>query len=330
MAGKAVNKFQDVLATIKGLEENQQDREAVLALGEKYPELRDGWLRQSDYSKKMDEVSAQNKEWESKVARYEEEMEELPKLKEFQAQMSEWWKENWEPEAYGKDEKGNPLGATKRELKKDELLAEQTSRIEELQKQIDSGEDMNFDEITKYLNGEIEKRGFVSQDTLNKRFSEGEAGVKDLMSKTTEGLSHLVTKGPKIAVRHFREFQEDLEINDVVDFATKNGFNDLEKAYESFVSPKMKEREQAARVAEIEAAKKEARDQALKEVGMNPEKPGLVNDEPEMSSFQRFVAGGKSKEESVVPDDVPFNGKGLISQHAAANWDKRGASGDRA
>ncbi len=47
----AVNSFDDILNSLVG---DADDREVLGSLASKYPEIKQGWLRQADYSRKLD------------------------------------------------------------------------------------------------------------------------------------------------------------------------------------------------------------------------------------------------------------------------------------
>lgn len=308
----AKNKFEELLASINGLED--QDRQALLNVTEKHPELRDGWLRQNEFSRNMDDLTKQRKEFDGERKQHETILAEHPRYKEYHERMQKWWDQTWVPDAYGKDN-----GATKRELEKDALIKQLQSQVEV---------EMTFEDLNKEVSRLMDERKFVGQESFEKALAEKEAGVREYLDRNITGMSQLVVKGPKVAVKHFREFNEELDLDELVKFANDNKIADVEQAYNRMVEPKIKEREAKGWEAKVEQAKVEAREQALKEAGMTSGKLPTDTTGPEMSHFQRFISKTKGEEEGktqrVVPDDVEF-GRGHVAQYAAPIYEKRAA-----
>lgn len=299
------NKFEELLASIV---QDENDRKVVLEVGGKYPELRDGWLRQSDYSKNMDSLKKEQTEFKEKVS--------------YADSMSNWWKENWINDAYG-----DGKGATKRELEKDNLIAE-------LQKQISVGGEVTFEDLNKYLEETSKNKGWVSQETFNKALTEKETLVNkafdDKLSNALANISHLMTKGPQLATRHLKDFGEVLDIESLTKLAVEKKLPTLDDAYQEMYRPQFEERAKKDLEAKLAAAREEGRKDALK---VNAAQPPVDSGSPDMSAFQRFVQGVKPTEGEqngrVVSDDVPF-GKGHIAAQAAREYDRRAAEANAA
>lgn len=284
------NAFDEMLASFQW--EEDADREAVLTLAEKYPDLKGGWLRQSDYSRKQDELKAQREEMQAAL--------------EYAEQSRKWHQENWVPDAYGENN-----GATKRELEKD-------AELQRLQQQLEAGEEVNFEQVQQLVNDQIEKRGYLSQESFEKALAEKEAGVNDLLGRTVDRLVQL----PSLAVDHYKTFDEKLDTDALLTFATEHKEYDLKKAYAQMVEPQMKEREANARKDEIEEAKKQAREEALNEIGVSEDKLPTDSGSPAMGHLQARLTGnpdGDKGSGQTVSDEVPF-GRGHIAAQAARNF----------
>lgn len=124
MAGTA--SFDDILGS---LVTDESDRAVLSELAVKYPEVKNGWLRQSDYSRKLDsfrDIEREAQTYKGKVGEWEG-----------------WAKENWDFEA------NRP---------KMEVFWER--KAQELESKV--GTEMTFDDITKA----IKEQGLVSKPDL--------------------------------------------------------------------------------------------------------------------------------------------------------------------
>lgn len=164
----AVNSFDEVLNSLVG---DPDDREVLESLSTKYPEIKNGWLRQSDYSRKLDSF----RDTEKKVEAW-----------------NKWAEENWDKEN----------NAPKMEVY-------WRNRAQELESQ--AGTDMTFDEIKNFTEGLMTERGVMTktdfESAINSKAQEIDKGFQGsayfsavIAEKTAEHLSEF---GKPLKVREF-------------------------------------------------------------------------------------------------------------------------------
>lgn len=164
----AVNSFDEVLNSLVG---DPDDREVLENLSTKYPEIKNGWLRQSDYSRKLDSF----RDTEKKVEAW-----------------NKWAEENWD-----KDNNAPKMEIYWR------------NRAQELESQ--AGTDMTFDEIKNFTEGLMTERGVMTktdfESAINNKAQEIDKGFQGsayfsavIAEKTAEHLSEF---GKPLKVREF-------------------------------------------------------------------------------------------------------------------------------
>jgi hypothetical protein len=154
---------------------------------------------------------------------------------------------------------------------------------------------------------------FVSPDQLNNSF----AGVEYLYSTVTP-----------LLFKHKDEFGEVLKPADLIKYANDNGIRDLEKAYEQQVSAKRQEIQTQKHAAEIEKVKKEAAEEALKNVRMGQQ--GNMPVDQGSSQMGHLEARIKGTEEdraelAKIPESAQL-GKGMLGRFAAQEYMKEQAT----
>lgn len=164
----AVNSFDEIL---NGLVSDSDDREVLEALASKYPDIKNGWLRQSDYSRKLDSF----RDTEKKVEAW-----------------NKWAEENWDTEN----------NAPKMEIY-------WRNKAQELESQV--GTDMTFDEIKNFTDNFLTERGVMTKNdfesAINSKAAEIDKGFQGsayfsavIAEKTAEHLSEF---GRPLKVREF-------------------------------------------------------------------------------------------------------------------------------
>jgi hypothetical protein len=287
------NAFDDLLASFG----DDSDRQVITGLAEKYPVLRDSVLMRADYSRQSDELKA--------------ERERLKAEADYAAAMKQWREANWVDNAYG-----DGKGALKRELEKDARIQELETLKTDLETRIQVGDEVTFNDLSTHLDKFAQDKKFVSQDALKAEIDQRAAGVKQTVDQQLAGFAHIALKAPRLAVRHYQKFNEELDTDGLVDFASKNGFTDLDAAYNAQIADRVKEIEAKKHAEEIEAAKAAAKAEALKEFG--DRQPARMPDDttgPEMSGhfFQR-INGARDEKEAADP---PL---GRIAATLGKNW----------
>lgn len=164
----AVNSFDEIL---NGLVSDSDDREVLEALASKYPDIKNGWLRQSDYSRKLDSF----RDTEKKVEAW-----------------NKWAEDNWDAEN----------NAPKMEIY-------WRNKAQELESQV--GTDMTFDEIKNFTDNFLTERGVMTKNdfesAINSKAAEIDKGFQGsayfsavIAEKTAEHLSEF---GRPLKVREF-------------------------------------------------------------------------------------------------------------------------------
>jgi hypothetical protein len=287
------NAFEELLASLP----EEGDRQAMTGLAEKYPVLRESVLLRSDYSRSMDELKAEKQRLQAEA--------------DYAAQMKAWREANWVDNAYG-----DGVGALKRELEKDAQIAELAQAKTELEARIQVGDEVTFNDLNTHLDKFAQDKKFVSQETLQSEIDKRASGVKQTVDQQLAGFAHIALKAPRLAVRHFQKFNEELDTDGLVDFASKNGFTDLDAAYNAQISDRVREAEATKHAAELAEAEKRGRELAAKEMAeKSPARMPDDTDGPEMSGtfFQR-INGARNKEEEADP---PL---GRIAATKAREW----------
>lgn len=238
----AKNPFDEVLELVT----DDGDKKALTELATKYSSLKDGWLRQSDYSRSMDSVKKLQKELDAAKGKIE-----------LADRWDAWRAENWDEEA----------NATRAEaVLKAQLESERQAKLE-LEAKLASGGEMSPQEIETVLEQLAAKKNWISKAEAEKELA--------VLRQQAQGSLAVGLKAGPVAVRHYRVFNEEPNMDELVKFAAENGHNDLEQAYNSWVAPRLKELDDKKRAEEIEQVKKEAYEKAKQEFaaqrGMSPD-----------------------------------------------------------
>lgn len=284
----AKNSFEDLLATVKS-----EYREAIEAAAKEYPELKAGWLRQADYSRKMDEHRD---------------------LLEYAKQQKAWYEENMV-----QFEDGSVM--TKREL-------ELQRQLEEAKANAGKGDEMTAEQLRQQMEAAFAAKGFVDKETLQKEGSGlvttlseiVEARLKEVQQAAVNA-AYIGGQFAQVALKHEKEFGEVPSQDDLFKFASEKGINNLNDAYEQWVAPLRKEREITAHKAEIEAARAEERAKTLQEVGMQSNSMPDDHSGANMTAMERLVFKQGAGGGEIDLDKIPFDGAGTsLAQAAARNW----------
>ncbi len=214
----AVNSFDEIL---NNLVSDTEDREALESLSNKYPEIKNGWLRQSDYSRKLDSF----RDTEKKVEAW-----------------NKWAEENWDAEN----------NAPKMEIY-------WRNKAQELESQ--AGTDMTFDEIKNFTEGFLAERGVMTktdfESAINSKAQEIDKGFQGsayfsavIAEKTAEHLSEF---GKPLKVREFIAKLGEYGTNDL-DSAYERYVAEDRKSREE---KQMEEKIERIRTEEREKAKQE-------------------------------------------------------------------------
>ena len=238
MEQMAVNSFDDVL---NSLVTDDSDRGVLGELVAKYPGMKDGWLRQSDYSRKLDsfrETERLYQETQRKATELESKFSEVAKEAERVKAWDAWAEENWDKEA---------------DVPKMERYWKEKAQQLEAQK----GQDMTFDDINKYFT----EKGVVTRDSLD-----GVLNAKaEEINKNFQGSAYFAAVIAEKQGEHLSEFKKPLKVRDFVAKLNEYGTSDLDVAYEKYVAEDRKTLADEAEKRKIEQIRAEERKKAEEE-----------------------------------------------------------------
>jgi hypothetical protein len=285
---------------------DSEDRETFTDLADRNPRVREYGLRQSDYSRSMDQLRKERTE-------HEEDLDEL----------TEW--RNWRNEHWDADAR-----MTKRELaryKEVQALKDENTRLQN--QLLLEGEDVNFEQLEKWSDEIAAKKGYITRDDISRKEQE----LKEFVAGGQNWLARAATTVPYLNQRHDKEFGEPFDPDKFLsDAVTKGRFNDLKEYYEEWVAPQRQEKQKAHSTKEIEEAKAEAEkqkkraDDAELRVAGGPAPVDVEGSD--MAPFQRQYLGlDKKPEGSSGAPEVPL-GEGAIASYAARQFiDQQRSSG---
>lgn len=298
----AVNSFDEVLANVQEPEWKEVFQKAT----EKYPDLKAGWMRQDDYSKKSNER-------DSKV-----------KLAE---KWEDWRKGNWD----------DAVGMTKAESELQKRLQVIELEAETLRQSREH--EMTFEEVQKEIQKEMENRskGFLTEDKFkqtygNKLFDKEsyDKNIDERLGRVVAGLENLYVGTYQLGFKHQKEFGEILDPLTVVDYANKNGMNDLTKAYDLMVHGRREETRNKEIETKIAEAKKQGAEEVRKEINMGPGgKMPSDSGSPNMTHLQERILRGnriETDDKTKIPDEVKMDGSGRLGHHVAEQYRRDAAN----
>lgn len=227
--------FDDILAKIVP---DENHRKTVAQIADQYPELKNGWLRNDDYSRKMDEVSGIKKdaEWAQRV-------------KPHVMQWEQWRTEHWDDAA---------------EMTKEEKAArDEAERL--LAVVVGKGDDMNFEQMKQYLDKEITTRGIASKADVDKLTTDV-TGRAAQLDTSLQGHTYVSLKVPTLVMRAYKEYGDVLDGTELFNKSAEMKEWDLDKVYDAIYKDKSATRKQAELDIIKAEAKKAGYDEAQKEL----------------------------------------------------------------
>lgn len=265
MEQMAVNSFDDVL---NSLVSDESDRGVLKELAEKYPDVKSGWLRQSDYSRKLDafrETERKAEEYKNGFESIKAQFEDLnSKYGDVASELQDWhsWKENnW-------DETDNIP-------KMEKYWRERAAELE-----ASKGQDMTFDDIKKFMN----ESGVVTrndlENTLTSKAQEIDNGFK--------GSAYFTVMLNELSNEHYAEFKKPLKTTEFVAKLNEYGTTDLQTAYSKYVAEDRKALADKAEAEKIEKIKQQTREELEKEFAQKTFNNGGVptDNEPGLGPLQ--------------------------------------------
>lgn len=274
-----MNAFEELIGSLT----DEGDRKALENLGNKYPDLKGGYLRQSEFSRKMDEIKAKEKDFE--------------KIREKMDEWEKWSDDNWDAEA----------GMTKA----------QKQAMEELARLRESGEgEMDFNKLADWTNKFVAEKGLVSKSDLETTLGEKEKQF----TSNLDGHSYLTMKVPHLLMKHFKEFGEILDPQEVVKKAEELKNYNLDSVYDGMVADRrqkiseeaLNKKLEEARLAGIEEGKKAA---------MGSRSPSPTDSgSPEMSQVRDRMLGKTSEGDEDPYKNLSLDDGDMIARMATREF----------
>lgn len=290
-----VSAFDEILGTFG----SDEDRQVFQSLAEKNPKVLEYGLRQSDYSRRMDEMKERLK---------------------FAEEWDGWKSNNWDSEhSMTKQQFAAVEDARRLQAERDELA--QRVSLGEI-----GGSEVNLEELEKQL---LQKVG----TQVGTQIQGKEQEFKDLVMGVNKFTASAALTTPWLNAKHKDEFGEYFNPSEFVAEATKKNRFDLEEYYEKdFVVERRAKAVETKHKAEIERLQKESDDRYAKAQqesderaqrlqGMGQNGPGLAEGgAPEMGAFERKYRGLTKPEDASngVPEKAVL-GDGTIAAVAARN-----------
>lgn len=262
------------------------DTSVLQSLASKYPVLKESVLMQSDYSRKMDEVRDKLKE------------------AEVNAQALKGW-ETWRDENYDDSAK-----ATKAEIALRAQLQEQQEKLNAIE-----GNEMTAEQMQAHLDSLLAGKGYMPKSDVEKVLAEKSKEFEDRLYGVTSLVSALVP----LSTKHFQEFGEPLDTEQMFKIGNEKKLTDPASAYEAMVAPRRAERMTQQHEEALKLAKEEGRKEAVKNLnlGENGRFPSDTG-EPVMSIVQRRHMGLAVEEDEEVGKGVELGPN--LGRHVAAKY----------
>lgn len=281
------------------------DRKVFEDLASRYPQVREYGMRQSDYSRKLNEVK-----------------QDIEELQEWRG----WREQHWD----------DSRNMTKAEIAKAEKLAQLEQEKEELENRLTlglGGEDVTFEQLEGFGKKWIEDNELLTREQLKAK--------EDEMKNLVTGVNRFSTTAsltiPYLNQKHKEEFGEFFKPGDFWQEAVKRNCYEVEQLegfYTEWTAGKRSEREKTQheqRVKElqdsVEAEKAKAREEGKKEAartsaaGLSP----VDTEGPTMGAFQEKYLGLKKEDAGDGAPQVDI-GEGGIAAYAARKFREQQAN----
>lgn len=280
---------------------DDDDKSTFLGLAEKYPTIKEYGMRQSDYSRQLNE----NKE-----------------KFEFVDKWNKWKSENWIDEA---------------EMTKQQKSAvDEAARLKQVTEDLESkianmglgGDEVTFEQLEQFGAKLITDKKIVTQADMDAK----EAELKGFVTGVNGFMTKAAVTVPYLNAKHQQEFGEMFDPDDFIKVATEKQRYDLKDFYEKdYVVEKRQASIEARHKAAIEKvnadaevkiaeANRKAEEIAARVAGMGAN--GMTPSDDggsSMGGFQRrYLELDKAEKNDAVPD-VPL-GQGSVAAYAAAKW----------
>lgn len=219
--------------------QDEAERNQTRTLLEKHQFLRDGYLRQADYDRKMDTSKAER----------DREKAEVEKARSDIKKMQIWWDET-QPKVARLEADSKTLRDKNKELE-DRVKAAAAAHA------TDGGGSVDQAMVTKLVTDELQGRSYVSKQEVEDLVKTAAKVIADeresaFFKETLPGSLEFVMTVQDLQFKHQKEFGSTFDRHEFHKFSKENGINDPEKAYESFVSKQRTEKREKDLRADIE------------------------------------------------------------------------------
>lgn len=271
------------------------DREVILPIVAKYPDLQDAVMRRKVYNQKLDEMDR----------------EKTTRAKDFE-ELESWrtvTKENWDQEK--KD--------WKQHIVLSEKLTAAEQRSADLQKLVDEGGEMNFDQV---LSG-LKEKGVVLKDDIKDvmRKPDYEGDITKRLDTWGSSTEYIIGNVAPLVTKYAREYPgEDMDVSSFIRHTSANNlWKEPQKAYESFTAGKRQELEVSRLKKEAEDAEKRGYDKAKSERQATHQPDDTSGNSPQtMGPLQQRL---KEQKEGKAGEVAAGNGKLGDGSAAAAGME---------
>jgi hypothetical protein len=219
--------LEELLASIKDEKVREEQRKFL----ETYPQFAEGYLRQSDYDRKMNEVKTDR----------QKEQDALEKVRESEAKWKKWYEDNAPRHTQLMDE------YKKVQQRATELEAQVAAAATKQNESGTGGDVVDEAKLMAKVQEEIAKRGYVSQADVQRIASEEATKLakqeRDSFFKDTlPGVLEWNQKMMDFNYEHRQEFGEAFDRKAFSKFVSEKKIEDLDEAYKMFVGDRRTEK----------------------------------------------------------------------------------------
>lgn len=293
--------FDDILVKFS----SDEDRATFQELAERNSELKESVLRQSDYSRRLNEFN-------TKIGALEQEV-------------TPWrgWREQYWDEAAGK---------TKKELEYEQQLESTKAEKERLEALVEfGGGDMDFNELETWGKKFKETNGLVDKTVIDGKAKE----LTDYVNGVNQFTAQASVDTQWLNMKHQKEFGDPFDPRDFLKAANDKGRLDLRDFYEKdFVLDarnKKRDENHAAEIKRVQTEKDEAIAKMQQETdakldrmrSMSPSGSPTDSGEGSMSEMQKTLMG--MPKDDKAPETTGPIGGGSAAAMAAAQYRETGS-----
>jgi hypothetical protein len=244
--------FDELIATIT----DEGDRNSLLAMSTRHKILREGYLRQSDYDRMMNEAKKANDklkaDYDAKVKAADDKTKEATELVD---KNKKWWAETEPIFTKAKTTQAERDSLFEEKKKLETKIAELTTAAAAGGKPGSEGSVVDQAELAKAVEERVKGMGFVSESKLMEIVLQEAGKQRDtFLKETLPATMEYIFSVNDIAMRHREEFHEPFDRVAYLKFIHENQLGNLlpDKAYDQYISEKRGKNNEAKMREEIE------------------------------------------------------------------------------